>query len=284
MGRYLDILVLCFLVALSGSQCFSSTEKDDHPAQPTLQESSPAPRLGSEIRKEALIKYLQSSDLCNVCKGAFVDKEAERLKQCGQRVETEIDEMLDGDASEAFHHEREAYHRWNAHQQMMADDVVLTLWDTFAGGTAGGSFYAIYLYDKENLNLADMESLRKSLRGNTVKASQMGCSFIEPFQYEYELFVWYVLPMISPESACKKVLQAISKDYSLFCEWMEKRGDLTRLLPKKAVASYTFITETIISEHATSYSSIFINQDHFVSTKERDLYFRIKMDENAENL
>lgn len=259
MKSILYILGTCAMVGLTGCRC-STTENITQ--EQKVSEVITETMLESEIRKDSLIQYLQASDLCNACKGNVITEESLKLRWLAQTTQTEIEGLLKDDVLLAFQNERAAYQKWNDHQKQMSDIVVSTLWDTFAGGSAGGSFQVVYLYDIENLNFEDMEYLLfhlLDLSGKTRENSSLPS--IEQFREQWDLVVWHILPNIQNESDYKKVLYIIAKDAHLFSEWVECRERFARVLPHDIAVAYERITGAIISDHSSKYRKSFIGYE-----------------------
>ena len=262
MKSILFILGTFAMIGLTGCRC-STTENMTR--EQKVSEVIAETRLESEIRKDSLIQYLQASDLCNACKGNVITEESLKLRWLAQTTQTEIEGLLKDDVLLAFQNERAAYQEWNDHQKQMSDIVVSTLWDTFAGGSAGGSFQVVYLYDIENLNFEDMEYLLfhlLDLPGETRENSSLPS--IEQFREQWNLVVRHILPIIQNESDYKKVLFIIAKDAHLFSKWIEYRERLTRVLPQEVAIAYTRITGAIISNHSSKYRKSFIGDEDII--------------------
>jgi hypothetical protein len=217
--------------------------------------------LESVFRKDTLLTSLATAGLSNSGKGEVVISETVRLRARAAALEEEVKELLTGDQLKAFCEERTTYHQWDSLQQEIAGKVIPILWDIYAGGSAGGSFQTVYLYDIENLNHDDMENLIFHLKKPSGKATQMVYPSFEPFMDATDRFLTATLRRASEGPDHQTFLHTVTHDMTLFPDWIESRERLTRLLPWPTAAVYARMTQLIIDGHTAQYGKCFIGDD-----------------------
>ena len=220
--------------------------------------------LESAFRKDTLLTSLATAGLSNAGKGEVVTSETVRLRARAAALEVGVKDLLTGDQLKAFCEERTTYHQWNSLQQEIAGKVIPILWDIYAGGSAGGSFQTVYLYDIENLNHDDMENLIFHLRKPSGKVTQMVYPSFEPFMEMTDRFLNATLPKVSEGPDYQTCLYTVTHDMTLFPNWIESRERLTRLLPWPTAAVYARMTQLIIDEHTTQYGKCFIGNESII--------------------
>ena len=85
------------------------------------------------------------------------------LDDAALAYQTEMHQTLPADAIDPYETERASFAEWYAYQQTIAEDVIGDLWELYSGGSAGGSFQVIHLYDIANANATEQELLNAAL-------------------------------------------------------------------------------------------------------------------------
>ena len=106
-------------------------------------------------RSEMLAEAQQC--LSNAEKAAYVTRATSALDDAALAYQTEMHQTLPADAIDPYETERASFAAWYAYQQTIAEDVIGDLWELYSGGSAGGSFQVIHLYDIANANATEQE-------------------------------------------------------------------------------------------------------------------------------
>lgn len=215
--------------------------------------------LRTIIRKDSLIMSLASSNLSNASKGEVVTNETIRLRDSASYIQSAIRQLLKDDILQAFDMEREAYRRWNEVQQDLSLWVIPYYWEKYSGGSAGGSFQIVYLYDIENLNFEDLDILRHSLAGTMIDVPHKPIVTCEQVAKERDLIVWKAIPHDLLNYEERKVYSILHNDIEMLERWIMSREKLAHLLPEESARLYERITNEIMSEHYSRYLGTFTN-------------------------
>lgn len=190
----------------------------------------------------------------NADKGDFVTDATQRLNDEADSLQSKVGGILDGDALAAYKAERASYEEWLSFQQTVSEEVIGDIWELFVGGSAGGSFQTIHLYDIANANAAEQAILYEALANKTLAHMSEETASLEQldsarialtavFENHYSQY-----ENIGPDGwpcvhySPEQISALLDKDMSLFKEWMANRAALEPFLEKdvrKLFASHT---------------------------------------------
>ncbi len=147
-------LLLSFLVLLShASSC---------------NQSSAYPGLDKQVnlrRSEMLSKAQQNPS--NAGKEDYISSATVAQDDAAITFQSKVLTVLLPDAADAYKVERESFAAWYAYQQIISEEIIGDIWELYAGGSAGGSFQLIHLYDIGNANATEQEVLYNVLAGKS---------------------------------------------------------------------------------------------------------------------
>lgn len=154
--------------------------------------------------------------------------------------QSKIDSILVGPAREAYTAERDAFSRWYGYQNVVAEDVVQEIWEFYIGGTFGGTLYVMHLYDRANANMTEQEILFNALTKKAYASLYQSSATMEEIRAAKDRLVAQLMSQysyIDKENDLRylvhtadEVEEFISKDFSLFQEWISARKTLEALL------------------------------------------------------
>lgn len=162
------------------------------------------------------------------------------LEDSSATYQSKIESILIGPAREAYTIEREAFSRWCDYQNVVAYEVVEEIWKLYIGGTFGGTLYVMHLYDRANANMTEQEILFNALTKKAYATLYQSSATMEDIRSAKDRLVaqlksqyssidteynWRYLSLTADE-----VEEYISKDFSLFQEWLSARKALEALL------------------------------------------------------
>ena len=220
-------------------------------------------------RKDSLIRSLYSSDFSNASKGEVVTFETIRLRDSSACIQSAIQYLIKDDTLLAFNEEREAYRRWNEIQKGLIQWVIPYYWEEYSGGSAGGSFQVIYLYDIENLNFEDLDILRHSLAGTKFNVPSTQIVTCDQVAKERDLIVWKTIPHDLLNYEERQVYSILHNDIEMLQRWIMSREKLAHLLPNEPARLYEKITNVILNEHYSRYLGAFTN-NKLIPTQDRE--------------
>lgn len=148
----------------------------------------------------------------------------------------------------SYQGERTAFSKWQSFQQSVSDDAILTIWDLYVGGTAGGDAMTRHCFEIACTNLADQEFLLDALSNKPFTVSDTATATVKQIaQAKDELMERLdkdsgagILAMLSLDIAdIAKAKDILDADCRLFSDWMEARFLLESRLkePCKSVFS-----------------------------------------------
>lgn len=162
------------------------------------------------------------------------------LDDSSATYQSKIDSILVGPAREAYTAERDAFSRWYGYQNVVAEDVVQEIWEFYIGGTFGGTLYVMHLYDRANANMTEQEILFNALTKKAYASLYQSSATMEEIRAAKDRLVAQLMSQysyIDKENDLRylvhtadEVEEFISKDFSLFQEWISARKTLEALL------------------------------------------------------
>lgn len=162
------------------------------------------------------------------------------LDDSSATYQSKIDSILVGPAREAYTAERDAFSRWYGYQNVVAEDVVQEIWEFYIGGTFGGTLYVMHLYDRANANMTEQEILFNALTKKAYASLYQSSATMEEIRAAKDRLVAQLMSQysyIDKENDLRylvhtadEVKEFISKDFSLFQEWISARKTLETLL------------------------------------------------------
>ena len=204
-------------------------------------------------RKTEMLENVQQC-YSNADKGDFVIDAIRSLNDEAASLQNKIEGILDGDALAAYKAERAAFYDWHSFQQIVSKEVIGDIWELLVGGSAGGSFQTVHLYDIANANAAEQDILYEALANKTLARMSDQTASLEQidsarialtagFENRYAQY-----ENIGPDgwpcvhNSPEQISALLDKDMSLFKEWMANRAALEPFLEKdvrKLFASHT---------------------------------------------
>lgn len=162
------------------------------------------------------------------------------LDDSSATYQSKIDSILVGPAREAYTAERDAFSRWYGYQNVVAEDVVQEIWEFYIGGTFGGTLYVMHLYDRANANMTEQEILFNALTNKAYASLYQPSATMEDIRAAKDHLVAQLMSQYSSIDkendlrylvhTADEVEELISKDFSLFQEWISARKTLEALL------------------------------------------------------
>ncbi len=194
-------------------------------------------------RKSEMIIEAQQY-VSNAEKEEFVTNATVALDDTAATFQAKILEVLPRRVVDAYKAEREIYSVWYAYQQTVSQEVISDLWELYAGGSAGGSFQVIHLYDIANTNATEQEILYSAMaRKSSPKMCYENASFEQIDSTKAQLCLEFRNQLSQHENigpngwpAVKNVPEQmdalLNADVELFMKWMSARDALEPLLGK----------------------------------------------------
>ncbi len=180
----------------------------------------------------------------NAEKEEFVTNAIEALDDTAATFQAKLLEVLSRRVVDAYKAERGFYSAWYAFQQTVSLEVISDLWELYAGGSAGGSFQVIHLYDIANTNATEQEILYGAIveksfpemcyenasfeQIDSTKAQL--CLEFRNLYSQHENIGLEGLPAVNNEPEHLDTL--LDADVELFKKWMSARDALEPLLGK----------------------------------------------------
>jgi len=128
-----------------------------NPPIPTASLAEMVHQRKSELFVEAQ-QYVSNAE-----KEVFVTNATVAFDDTAATFQAKIREVLPRRIVDAYKAERGIYSAWYAFQQTVSLEVISDLWELYAGGSAGGSFQVIHLYDIANTNATEQEILYSAI-------------------------------------------------------------------------------------------------------------------------
>ena len=176
----------------------------------------------------------------NFEKGEVMEAATDSLDDSAREFQSMIQSLLSGASLEAYSTEREAFNKWFEYQKVMASEVVVEIWQLYVGGSAGGSLYGRHLYDRANANATEQKILYKALTKEEYAApyqssATMGQILSEKDNLINDLTQAYSMIAnadigLSLDHNADELNEFISRDWTLFQQWMSARDSLQRSL------------------------------------------------------
>lgn len=194
-------------------------------------------------RKTEMLENVQQC-YGNADKGDFVIDATQFLNDEADSLQSKMEAILSGDALAAYKAERAAFYDWHSFQQTVSEEVIGDIWELLAGGSAGGSFQTIHLYDIANANAAEQDILYDALANKSLARMSDQTASLEQldsarialtavFENRYSQY-----ENIGPDgwprvhNTPEQLSALLDKDVRLFKEWMAKRATLEPFLGK----------------------------------------------------
>lgn len=211
-------------------------------AEPNLEEQT-------ECRKAQMLDNVQQCH-SNAEKGEFIVNATHNLDDVALSIQCKIENILHADILEAYQAERESFSAWYAFQQTMAEEVIGNIWELYVGGSAGGSFQTIHLYDIANTNTTEQaiiynaiskKSYAKPYLGGTTLAQidsvrkELAAEIHDSFSLFNDVYQdsW---PNIN--NTPTQISELIDRDIVLFKQWISDRNALEPLLNERVRKLY----------------------------------------------
>ena len=181
----------------------------------------------------------------------YVEDATHELEDTGKTFQGKVENLLDGNALKAFRSERESFSAWYAFQQTFSAEVIGDIWELFVGGSAGGSFQEIHLYDIANVNATDQSILYDVLTKNTSfdkSESVASTQQVDSAQKELNKAIlqrYSQYENIGPDgwprvkNNPEQIRAFLDKDLALFKKWMAARDAVEPLLENRVRPLYS---------------------------------------------
>ena len=163
--------------------------------------------------------------------------------------QNKIKSYLNKAALKAYNAEREAFKEWYSYQNVIASEVVVELWELYAGGSAGGNYECMHLYDIANANASEQEILYNALSHSV---------FAEPYEANVTMEQVYsakdklvaelkqTYSVINSDTDSRGISHTaeeledfIDKDLTLFQKWIAARASFSSILGEKTYLLYS---------------------------------------------
>lgn len=194
-------------------------------------------------RKSEMIIEAQQY-VSNTEKEEFVTNATVALDDTTASFQAKILEVLPRRVVDAYKAERDLFSAWYAYQQTVALEVIGDLWELCAGGSAGGSFQVIHLYDIANINATEQEILYEAMAEKSFpEMCYENASFEQIDSTKAQLCLEFRNQLSQHEKigpngwpAVKNVPEQLDNmlnaDVDLFKKWLSARDALEPLLNK----------------------------------------------------
>lgn len=121
-------------------------------------------QLDGEYRTEKLMAFVRETPLSNSGKCGVIYFCGSILESMSKVYFDAIENTLNAKQRKVFTAERKAYQDWHKFQDRIRDEVILDVWETRIGGTAGATLEARHYYEMEALNYEYLKGLCKALQ------------------------------------------------------------------------------------------------------------------------
>jgi len=199
------------------------------------------PSLDKQIeqRKTVMLDSAQCT-YSNAEKWEVIEAFTHAMEDSAATYQSKIDSVLTGPAREVYIAERKAFSNWYDYQSFVASVVVVEIWQLYIGGTAGGTLYEMHLYDRANANMTEQEIIFNALAKQAYAASYQSSATLEEILEAKDSLVAELMSTYSLidnednwrslDHTADEVEGFISKDLSLFQEWISARNDFESLV------------------------------------------------------
>ncbi len=214
-------------------------------------------------RREALFAAIRESGMSRWGCCLALEEFGNVYSELSLRYEHSLDCGFPKKKRDFWRSERQHYYAWRNYFRDTTTVALSFIWDLSAGGTAGGTFQAVWKYDLTDLDYQDLKLLSDTLAGkdeemlccNRVSLSMLEewmadmCDRVKTLENRYNDTDGVLrLPesMGISEQELSGMSGILSQDTGLFKEWIESRNALSRHLSRKARKTYDAMTESII--------------------------------------